>query len=120
MSGSSAVFDYPAKSGVRRVQEVTDAAAVSVLAALKRRRGGPDELLAYREGRRWRPVRSDDINDYIKAWLGAEFSAKDFRTWNGTVLAAVALAARRGSAEEQDRRQPRDERGCEGGRRRAR
>ncbi len=89
-----AVFDYPAKSGVRRVQEVTDAAAVAVLAALKRRRGGPDELLAYREGRRWRPVRSDDINDYIKQGIGSDFSAKDFRTWNGTVLAAVALAGR--------------------------
>jgi DNA topoisomerase I len=92
LSAAGVVFDYPAKSGVRRVQEVTDAAAVGVVAELKRRRGGPDELLAYREGRRWRPVRSDDINDYIKARLGPEFSAKDFRTWNGTVLAAVALA----------------------------
>jgi DNA topoisomerase IB len=89
-----AVFDYPAKSGVRRVNEVSDAQAIDVLAALKRRRGGPEELLAYREGRRWRPVRSDDINDYIKDGLGPEFSAKDFRTWNGTVLAAVALAGR--------------------------
>jgi DNA topoisomerase-1 len=89
-----AVFDYPAKSGVRRVNEVSDSAAIGVLAALKRRRGGPDELLAYREGRRWRPLRSDDINDYIKDGLGPEFSAKDFRTWNGTVLAAVALARR--------------------------
>jgi DNA topoisomerase IB len=89
-----AVFDYPAKSGVRRVNEVSDAQAVDILAALKRRRGGPEELLAYRERRRWRPVRSDDINDYIKDGLGREFSAKDFRTWNGTVLAAVALATR--------------------------
>ena len=94
VSAASIVFDYPAKSGVRRVQEVTDAAAVRVVAELKRRRGGPDELLAYREGRRWRPLRSDDINDYIKARLGPEFSAKDFRTWNGTVLAAIALAGR--------------------------
>jgi DNA topoisomerase IB len=90
----SAVFDYPAKSGVRRVHEVSDAAAVEVLRALARRRGGPEELLAYRERRRWRPIRSDDINDYIKDGLGPEFSAKDFRTWNGTVLGAVALAGR--------------------------
>jgi DNA topoisomerase-1 len=92
--GDCAVFDYPAKSGVRRVHEVSDAAAVDLLRTLARRRGGPEELLAYRERRRWRPVRSDDINDYIKAGLDAEFSAKDFRTWNGTVLAAVALARR--------------------------
>ncbi|HEX5983911.1 MAG TPA: hypothetical protein VFY69_06875, partial [Solirubrobacterales bacterium] len=37
-------------------------------------------------------VRSDDINEYIHAKIGDEFSAKDFRTWHGTVLAAVALA----------------------------
>ena len=38
-------------------------------------------------------VRSDDINDYIKLNLGEDYSAKDFRTWNGTVLAATLLAA---------------------------
>jgi DNA topoisomerase IB len=38
-------------------------------------------------------VRSDDINEYIKEQLGEDFSAKDFRTWNATVMAAVTLAA---------------------------
>jgi DNA topoisomerase-1 len=88
----SIIFDYPAKSGVRRVHEVADQASVEVVKALKRRRGGAEELLAYRDGHRWRSVRSDDINDYIKAALGPDFSAKDFRTWNATVLAALALA----------------------------
>ena len=37
-------------------------------------------------------VKSADINEYVKEAAGGEFSAKDFRTWNGTVLAAVALA----------------------------
>jgi len=59
------VFDYPAKSGVRRVQQVRDADALAVIGALKRRRGGGPELLAYRDGRRWTAVRSEDINDYI-------------------------------------------------------
>ena len=86
------VFDYPAKSGQRRVHEIADPDVRAIVAALKRRRGGPDELLAYRAGRRWVDVRSDDINDYLKDRAGAEISAKDFRTWNGTVLAAVALA----------------------------
>jgi DNA topoisomerase-1 len=91
------VFDYPAKSGRRRVQAVADPDVRAVIAALKRRRGGPDELLAYRNGRGWVDVRSDDINDYLKATAGlATVSAKDFRTWNGTVLAAVALARREG------------------------
>jgi DNA topoisomerase IB len=57
-----------------------------------RRRTGPEDLLAYRAGREWVDVRSDEINDYIHEKIGEEFSAKDFRTWHGTVLAAVALA----------------------------
>jgi DNA topoisomerase I len=86
------VFDYPAKSGLRRVQAVVDAEASATVAALKRRRGGSDDLLAFKDGHRWRDVRSEDINAYIKQATGDDFSAKDFRTWNATVLAAVALS----------------------------
>jgi DNA topoisomerase I len=43
-------------------------------------------------GRRWRDLRSDDVNDYLKEITGADYSAKDFRTWSATVLAATALA----------------------------
>jgi len=86
------VFDYPAKSGVRRVQGIVDPEALEIVAALRRRRGGGDELLAFKDGRRWRDLRSEDINAYLKEVTGADFSAKDFRTWNATVLAAVALA----------------------------
>ena len=66
--------------------------AVEIVAALKRRRGGGDELLAYHDGRALARLRSDDINAYIKEVTGGDFSAKDFRTWSATVLAAVALA----------------------------
>jgi DNA topoisomerase-1 len=91
------VFDYDAKSGRRRVQAIADPAVHEVIRALKRRRGGGLELLAHRNGRRWVNVRSEDINEYLKAVTACEFSAKDFRTWNATVLAAVALTA--GGAE---------------------
>jgi DNA topoisomerase-1 len=97
LNGDDIVFDYPSKSGRRRVQAVADPDVREVVAALKRRRGGADGLLAYREGRRWVEVRSDDINEYLKASARLDtVSAKDFRTWNGTVLAAVALARREG------------------------
>jgi len=86
------VFDFPAKSGQRRVQSIRDAAARRVLEAMYRRRSGPDDLLAYRAGGEWVDVRSDEINDYIHEKIGEEFTAKNFRTWHGTVLAAVALA----------------------------
>jgi DNA topoisomerase IB len=86
------VFDFPAKSGVRRVQAVVDPQAAALVARLKRRRGGSPELLAYKAGGRWRDVRSDEVNAYIKEATGGDHSAKDFRTWNATVLAAMALA----------------------------
>jgi DNA topoisomerase I len=94
------VFDFPAKSHQRRVQTIGDAAAIAALEAMRRRRGGPDDLLAWKEGRRWRDVRSGDINDYIQEAIGPEFSAKDFRTWSGTVLAAAALAGEEEPASE--------------------
>jgi DNA topoisomerase-1 len=87
------VFDYVGKAGKRRVQAVRDPPAVALVTALRRRRSGGDQLLAYREGRRWHPVGSDQISAYLKAQIGEAYSAKDFRTWNATVLAAVSLAA---------------------------
>ncbi|HSK14955.1 MAG TPA: hypothetical protein VK915_02170 [Gaiellaceae bacterium] len=84
-------FDYPAKGGKRRVQSVVDRDVYRVVEALKRRRGS-GELLAYKRGRLWVDVTSDDINAYIKEVSEGDYSAKDFRTWNATVLAAVALA----------------------------
>jgi DNA topoisomerase-1 len=90
--GDAVEFDYPGKGGVRRRQVIEDPVTHGVICTLKRRRGGPDGLLAYREGRRWRDVRSDDINEYLHEQLGEDFSAKDFRTWNATVMAALTLA----------------------------
>ena len=92
------VFDYPAKSGKRQVRAVVDPVAIEVVGKLKRRRGGGDELLAFKQGRRWYDLRSDDVNEYIKEVTGAGYSAKDFRTWNATVLAAVGLAVSGGVA----------------------
>jgi len=92
VSGGEAVFDFPAKSGRRRVQSIRDPAAIRAIEAMRRRRGGPDDLLAWREEGEWRDVHSDDVNAYIQARIGEDFSAKDFRTWHGTVLAAVELA----------------------------
>jgi DNA topoisomerase I len=85
-------FEYVAKSGQRRVQEIDDADVLRIVPQLKRRRGGGEDLLAYREGRKWVDLTSADINQYVKEATGGDFSAKDFRTWNGTMLAAVALS----------------------------
>jgi DNA topoisomerase IB len=92
LDGTAMRFSFPAKSGQRRRQLVDDPVALPVVRALKRRRGGSPELLAFREGRSWVDVTSADVNSYLKAATGDDFSAKDFRTWNGTVIAATALA----------------------------
>src|SRR4051794_28395715 len=85
-------FDYVAKSGQRRVQEIADPDVHRIVSQLKRRRGGAEELLAYKAGGKWVDLSSSDINEYVKEATGGDFSAKDFRTWNGTMLAAVALS----------------------------
>ena len=93
------MFDYEAKGGKRRVQVVGDRSIAGLVKTLRARRGGGHELLAYRNGNSWRDIKSTEVNDYIQETLGEGHSAKDFRTWNATVLAAVVLAA---SARERD------------------
>ena len=85
-------FDYVAKGRKRQVHQMIDADLLVLVETLKRRRGGGPELLAYKRGGRWTDVKSADINDYLKQATGGDFSAKDFRTWNATVLAAIALS----------------------------
>jgi DNA topoisomerase-1 len=92
VNGDTLLFDYPAKSGKRRVQAVIDAQVADTVQRLRRRRGGGDDLLAYKRSGRWADVRSSDINAYLKETTGLDVSAKDFRTWGATVMAAVALA----------------------------
>ena len=109
LHGDEVFFDYPAKSGVRRVQAIVDPRVREVIAVLKRRRGGGDQLLVYRRDGRYRDLGSDEVNEYLKAILGPDFSAKDFRTWNATVLAAVAFAVAADDANS-DRARARAER----------
>ncbi len=88
----SVLFDYPAKHSIQRIQAVVDALVFDVVMTLKTRRTGGDELLAYKEGGRWRDVKSADINNYLRDLAGGDYSAKDFRTWHGTVQCSLALA----------------------------
>jgi DNA topoisomerase I len=88
-------FHYPAKSGQVRDVVVEDERVRGIVTTLVRRRGARD-LLAWREdtaeGVVWHDVTSADVSAYLKERLGEEATAKDFRTWHATVLAARALA----------------------------
>jgi DNA topoisomerase-1 len=92
VNGELVVFDYESKGGDRRVQAIADSEVADLVRTLKRRRGGGEELLAFKRRGRWVDVKSADINCYLRNVTGGDFTAKDFRTWNATVLAAVALA----------------------------
>ena len=91
-NGRGLTFSYTAKSGQEVEVTVRDDRVGALLDRLLRRRSGGDRLLAYKHGQRWRDLVADDVNEYVKSRLGEEFSAKDFRTWRGTVIAAHALA----------------------------
>jgi DNA topoisomerase I len=93
VSGDEVRFDFAAKGGQRRIQTIQDPALARLTGSLLRREGGGSELLAFREGKTWRDVRSEDINAYLKDLADEEISAKDFRTWHATVLTAALLAS---------------------------
>jgi DNA topoisomerase-1 len=95
----TAVFDYRAKGSQRQRQLVDDPMVLPALRALKRRRRGGTKLLVYWQGRAWTRVRSSEINERLKELTGDDFSAKDFRSWNATVLAAVSLAVADGQPQ---------------------
>lgn len=92
------LFSYTAKGGVPRALALRDPLLHKVVNALLRRRGGGEDLLAFRNGRHnWHDVRAEDLNAAVKELAGEQYTCKDLRTWNATVLAAVTLAA--GAAE---------------------
>lgn len=84
------VFDYQGKSGQTQHREVADERLTRVVAELDDLPGY--EIFKYYDDNGERVhVDSADLNDYIHDVMGDEFSAKDFRTWAGTSLAALAL-----------------------------
>ena len=99
IDNGSVIFNYVAKSGQERYIALADDLVLQVVRELLARRGGGPELLAYKDRRQWHDVNSADINNYIKTHVGEEMSSKDFRTWHGTVIAAVVLAEANESAK---------------------
>jgi DNA topoisomerase IB len=86
------LFDYTAKEGKQRAIMVTDPAVVSTVRALARSDNGLDSLFAWSRGGSWHALHSHDVSAYIADASGGHFTAKEFRTWNATVLMALLLA----------------------------
>ncbi len=89
-------FEFTGKSGKLWERSLVEPEVAAVVKQLRQRRGGGPELLAYRNGSGrsagWVDVKSGDINEYLRKVTGGDDTAKDFRTWSATVMAAVGLA----------------------------
>jgi len=93
LARDGARFDYIAKEGKRREITVRDGLVLPTVRALARSDNGLDALFAWEHEGAWRPIHSHDVSSYIATQAGGHFTAKEFRTWNATVLMAVSLAA---------------------------
>ncbi|MFL6590324.1 MAG: DNA topoisomerase IB [Chthoniobacterales bacterium] len=90
--GSTLKFQFRGKSGVEHEVGVEDRRLAKIIRQLQELPG--QEIFRYVDGDDVvRNVTSQDVNDYLREITGEEFTAKDFRTWAGTVLAAMALNA---------------------------
>ncbi len=87
------VFCFVGKSGVEHCIEIDDPLSIAAVETMRRRRGKDLRLLAYQDRKRWASLDATRVNEYLRASTGADMTAKDFRTWHATVLAAAALAA---------------------------
>jgi DNA topoisomerase-1 len=99
VKGQAIRFEFKGKSGIRHSLTLTDARLAKIVKRCQDLPG--QELFQYvgDNGRR-RSITSSDVNSYLRDAAGEVFSAKDFRTWAGTLLAARALAGKRPGESE--------------------
>ncbi len=87
---STLAFDYIGKWRKAQKRTIDDPEVARIVAALKMMK--PAELFAFLDGGKLRDVKDRHVNEYIQSIIGEDFTAKDFRTWAGTLLCSIALA----------------------------
>ena len=80
---------FKGKAGKEHRAEITDAQVIALVEELQELPG--QYLFCHRDGRRWRPVESGDVNAWLKEISGGDFTAKQFRTWRATLMCAREL-----------------------------
>lgn len=88
--GDSVLLDFPGKSGQAWSSETEDPDLAAVVRSLKTR-GPRARLLAWKSNDVWRPLRAQEVNEYVRLRTNGDFTAKDFRTLHGSIIAATAL-----------------------------
>jgi DNA topoisomerase I len=93
-----AVFDYVAKASKRRTVRIADTTVVRTLRALERAPAELPQLFVFQAGNGggggggWRHLTTEELGAYVHEQAGGHFTVKEFRTWNATLLAALALS----------------------------
>jgi DNA topoisomerase-1 len=101
--GDTIFFDFPGKSGQRQHRELKDRRVAAIVRKLLKVKGRDVFKFVLDDGFVV-DVRRRHINDYIQEVMGEQFSAKDFRTWAGTLICACALArSRKRIAKDEER-----------------
>ncbi len=102
INGNELIFSYKGKSGIEQEKHILDTRLAKIVREI-------DDLPGYEifkyldENEKIHDVKSEDLNQYIREIMGEEYSAKDFRTWSGTMIAAIALDEV-GAVEEKDQK----------------
>lgn len=103
VNGSTMSFAFRGKSGKDHTVELNDRRLARIVSRCQALPG--EELFQYvDEAGEQQTIGSGDVNDYLKSITGQEFTAKDFRTWNGTILAVAALRELGPAATEREAR----------------
>jgi DNA topoisomerase-1 len=103
ITSTRVVFDFVGKSGQKHVKTINDRQIARIIKQLDELPG--HEVFQYLdEDGHTHTVTSNDVNEYIKTHMGEEFTAKDFRTWGGTLTAAAELALSERSPSERERK----------------
>lgn len=102
--GDTIVFDFMGKSGQQQVKKIKDKPLAEIVKQLDDL-PGYEIFKYYDDDGNLQPVSSADVNAYIKDIMGEEFSAKDFRTWGGTLLAAAELGNIERARHKKERQQ---------------
>lgn len=103
IEGDTVIFDFIGKSGKEQVKEVVDRRIANIIRKLDEM-PGYEIFKYYDENGNLTYVKSDDVNAYIKEIMGEEFTAKDFRTWGGTLWATAELLSREKTRKKRERK----------------
>ena len=112
VSGNRVTFRYMGKWNREQSHSIVDPGVASVIRRLRRVNNVSGQLFSWVENDRVFPLKDRHVNEYIQSAIGTSFTAKDFRTWGGTLVCSMALAVL-GQADTKTERKRRSRRAVE-------